>query len=84
MVPAGAKSLKVEIISGGGDQPVSLQWLTGSLTIKSGDTPPPVDQCKPNAYKRLLWVLWWKQYLRHKFDQKYANKYDKYFDRRRV
>ena len=48
--------------------------------VESGDTPPPVDQCKPNAYKRYLWVLWWKQHLRHKLGQKYANKYDKYFD----
>jgi len=80
MVPAGAKSLKVEIISGGGDQPVSLQWLTGSLTIESGATPPPVDECKPNTYRWSLWVLWWKQHLRHKFGPKYASKYDKYFD----
>jgi hypothetical protein len=81
MIPAGATSLTVEIISEGGDQPASLQWLQGSLTIEGGDTPPPVDECKPHNYKWYAWVLWWKKHLHHKFGHKYANKYgDRYFD----
>ena len=53
-IPAGAKSLTLEISSEGGDGPGSLQWLQASLTIEGGATPPPVDACKPYTAKWLL------------------------------
>jgi hypothetical protein len=80
-VPAGATSLTVEIVSEGGEQPGSLQWLQSSLTVEGGETPPPVDECKPHSYKWMLWVAWWKKYLTKKFGHAYANRYESYFDR---
>jgi hypothetical protein len=80
-IPAGAKSLTVDIVSEGGDGPGSLQWLQSSLTVEGGETPPPVDECKPYSHKWFVWVAWWKKYLTHKFGRSYANRYETYFER---
>ena len=80
-IPAGAKSLSVDIVSEGGDGPGSLQWLQSSLTVEGGDAPPPMDECKPPTYKWLLWVAWWKKYLTKKYGPAYASHFESYFDR---
>jgi hypothetical protein len=54
-VPAGATSLKVQLLSQGGDVPASLTWITGTLMMDEPPPPPPGGQgCTPGYWKNHL------------------------------
>jgi hypothetical protein len=75
-VPAGARSLTVQILSQGGDRPASMVWIAAALTVDT-DTPPQ-EPCKPHwasKLKWLLWLKWWKHWLADEYGHRHAAKY---------
>jgi hypothetical protein len=53
-IPAGAKSVTVQLLSQGGDRPASMLWLAGALTVDDSAPPPPPpggEGCTPGYWK---------------------------------
>jgi hypothetical protein len=53
-IPAGAKSLTVQLLSVGGDRPASMQWIAGALTVDDAAPSPPAagrEGCSPGYWK---------------------------------
>jgi hypothetical protein len=71
-IPAGARSLTVQLLSQGSDLPASLDWIAGTLSIDA--VQPPEQPCKPRHDKN-KWLAWWKKWLQHKLGRKYADKW---------
>jgi hypothetical protein len=81
-VPAGARSLTVQILSEGGDRPASLAWIASSLTVDTDTPPEEPEPCKPHwasKYKWLVWLKWWTKWLSHEYGDRHAAKYASYW-----
>jgi hypothetical protein len=53
-IPAGARSLTVQLLSEGGERPASMLWLAGALTVDDSAPPPPPpggEGCTPGYWK---------------------------------
>jgi hypothetical protein len=80
-VPAGAKSLTVQILSEGGDQPASIVWVGAALTVDNDVPPEEPEPCKPawGKIKWLIWVSWWKRWVGKEYGDRAVAKYDRYW-----